>query len=246
MSEPIEWGYIIGQLIHHRLTGYFINCLPESCKKYLFKEVDKQLGLIARLNQVITSENMKYMQKIFNEFEEEGLCYAGLKGVIYNTSLYNIGIRRSNDIDILIPESDINKVDTILRRNGYKVRGLRWEGHLLHLCIHFSREASHSIWVSDKRDCMLYKIVDIENTIRSIGTDKLVEWVNSIKEFECNDYIYFIFYYLTDCQVNCDTSCKNTSIEDFQLRHLRGRLLIRNKFLTSSLLSIKAKSVFFG
>lgn len=119
MSEPIELGYIIGQLIHHRLTGYFINCLPESCKKYLFKEVDKQLGLIARLNQVITSENMKYMQKIFNEFEEEGLCYAGLKGVIYNTSLYNIGMRRSNDIDILIPESDINKVDTILRRNGF-------------------------------------------------------------------------------------------------------------------------------
>lgn len=276
MEEPIDWGYVIGQLIHHRLTGYFVNGLPKSCQKYLFKEVKKQFELIAKLNQVVTSENMKYMQEIFNEFEEEGIRYAGLKGVIYNASLYNIGMRRSNDIDILVPEPELKKVDTILRKkgfiqslnsgkpeaskrekviqrlnhhdlvpyykknedsvllpyfkidinfridsekeglaekaldfgtvfyteNGYKIRGLRWEAHLLHLCIHFSREASHSLWVSDKRDCMLYKIVDIENTIRSIGADKLVECVNSVQEFECNDYIFFTFYYLYEFYPN--------------------------------------------
>lgn len=276
MEDPIDWGYVIGQLIHHRLTGYFVNGLPKSCKKYLFKEVKKQFELIVKLNQVVTSENMNYMQEIFNEFEEEGIRYAGLKGVIYNASLYNIGMRRSNDIDILVPEQELKKVDTILRKkgfiqslnsgkpeaskrekviqrlnhhdlvpyykknedsvllpyfkidinfridsekeglaekaldfgtifytgNGYKIRGLSWKAHLLHLCIHFSREASHSLWVSDKRDCMLYKIVDIENTIRSIGADKLVEWVNSVQEFECNDYIFFTFYYLNEFYPN--------------------------------------------
>lgn len=276
MAEPIDWAYVIGQLIHHRLTGYFINGLPKNCQRYMFKEVKKQLELIVKLNQVITDENMKYMQQIFNEFEEEGIGYAGLKGVVYNASLYDIGMRRSNDIDVLVLESELKKADSILRKhgfiqslnsgkpeaskrdkiiqrlnhhdlvpyykknddsvllpyfkidinfridsekegltekifdfgtvfytkNGYKIRGLKWETHLLHLCIHFSREASHSLWVSDKRDCMLYKIIDIENTIRAIGADKLEEWINSVKQFECDDYIYFTFYYLNQFYPN--------------------------------------------
>lgn len=81
--------------------------------------------------------------------------------------------------------------------------------------------------------------------------DKCFVEITPYKEIDDNGRLVVLFHYpimdwKTDCQVNCDTSCKNTSIEDFQLRHLRGRLLIRNKFLTSSLLSIKAKSVFFG
>lgn len=270
LKQPVNWAYVIGQLIHHRLTGYFVNGLPNDCKKYLFKEVKKQLDLIVQMNKVIMMENMQYMQKIFAKLEEENVVYAGLKGVIYNASLYPLGIRRSNDMDLLVPEQELKKLDKILRdegfiqslnsgkpeaskkekviqrlkhhdlvpyykensgslllpyykidinfridseiegitekvldfgtelysNNGFTVRGLKWQTHLLHLCIHFYREASHSIWVSDKRDCMLYKIVDIENTIRSIGSDKLTEWVNTIGDFECSRQIYFTFYYL--------------------------------------------------
>lgn len=274
LSAPVDWGYIIGQLIHHRLTGYFMKGLPEECNRFLFKEVKKQLDLIVKLNYVMTRDNMDYMQKIFDEFEAEHITYAGLKGVVFNSSLYQLGMRRSNDIDILVPETDLKAVDTILRKegfiqamnsgkgeaskkdkiiqrlhhhdlipyykknedkgsdllayfkidinfriddgkdkeeltdeilkdgtviyenNGYRIRGLCWERNLLHLCIHFSREASHSLWVSDKRDCMIYKIIDIENTIRSIGYDKMEKWVDTVKCFNCDKEIYFTFYYL--------------------------------------------------
>ncbi|RGF49417.1 hypothetical protein DW006_09680 [Eubacterium sp. AF36-5BH] len=280
LSEPVDWGYIIGQLIHHRLTGYFMMGLPETCTKYLFKEVRKQLDLIVKLNKVLTRENMDYMQKIFDEFEKENVKYAGLKGVIFNSSLYELGMRRSNDIDILVHEADLKKIDEILRKegfiqalnsdkgeaskkdkiiqrlhhhdlipyykknedfellayfkidinfriddgkdketltekvfdygtiiyeeNGYKIRGLRWEGHLLHLCIHFSREASHSLWVSDKRDCMIYKLIDIENTIRSIGVDKLEKWIKEVSQFDCNREIYFTLFYLNQFYPNTE------------------------------------------
>lgn len=30
LSEPVDWGYIIGQLIHHRLTGYLMKYLHKS------------------------------------------------------------------------------------------------------------------------------------------------------------------------------------------------------------------------
>lgn len=35
-------------------------------------------------------------------------------------------------------------------------------------------------------------------------------------------------YDMANCQVKCDTSCKKTSIADFQPRHFRGLELIRN------------------
>lgn len=272
ICEKIDWAYVIGQLIHHRLTGYFINGLPNECKKYMFNEVAKQFNFIVSQNKYITETNMNYMQEIFNEFESNGISYAGLKGVIFNVDLYDLGIRRSNDIDILVPEYELNKVDEILRKrgfiqsfdkgnteaskkekiiqrlnhhdlvpyykkndnsifvpfykidvnfkmdsdkegltektlefgtelyekNGYKLRGLVWQTHLLQLCLHFSREARHSIWASEKRDCMLYKIVDIENTIRNIGKEKLNLWLVTMKDFECDNDIFYTFYYLNE------------------------------------------------
>ena len=90
LSTPVDWGYIIGQLIHHRLTGYFMKGLPEECNRFLFKEVKKQLDLIVKLNYVMTHDNMDYMQKIFDEFEAEHITYAGLKGEVFNSSLYQL------------------------------------------------------------------------------------------------------------------------------------------------------------
>ncbi len=276
MENELDWGYIIGQLIHHRLSGYFIAYVPSDLKKYIFKEVDKQLSFIYKTNKVITTSNMDFMQEVFYEFEEEKVVYAGLKGVIYNASVYEIGVRRSNDTDILVPEPELQKVDEILRRkgfiqsvnsnrdeatrrekiiqrmnfhdlipyyknvndsllvpyykidinfrvdnekegltkklfdygteiysqNGYNVRGLKWATHLLHLCIHFYREASHSIWVKDKRDCMLYKLIDIENTIRYLGVEKLQTWLDEIRKFGCDRDIFFTFYYLNQVYPN--------------------------------------------
>ncbi len=276
ISLKLDWGYIVGQLIHHRLSGYFISYLSENEKKYLYKEVNKQLSLIYKLNKYITMENMKFFSKIFEQFEKEGIKYAGLKGVIYNASMYEIGVRRSNDIDILVPETEIKNIDSILRNNGfiqsvnsnreeaskrekmiqrlkfhdlipyyrnvddsilipyykmdinfrvdntkegltkkffdygtnvyegngYSVRGLRWETHLLHLCIHFARETSNSVWVKDKRDCMLYKLVDIENTIRYLGKEKLKLWSEKVTQFECDEDIFITFFYLNKLYPN--------------------------------------------
>ena len=84
LSTPVDWGYIIGQLIHHRLTGYFMKGLPEECNRFLFKEVKKQLDLIVKLNYGMTRDNMDYMQKIFDKFEAAHITYAGLKGVVFN------------------------------------------------------------------------------------------------------------------------------------------------------------------
>lgn len=316
VATKLDWGYIVGQLVHHRLSGYFISYLTEYEKKYLYKEVKKQLVLIYKMNKVITIANMKYMSKIFEQFEKQNITYAGLKGVIYNTSMYEIGVRRSNDIDILVPEPELRKVDEILRSNGFiqsvnsnreeatkkdkiiqrlnfhdlipyyknidnsilvpyykldinfrvdnekdgltkkffdygtqiyeregfRIRGLRWQIHLLHLCIHFYREVSHIVWVKDKRDCMLYKLVDIENTIRFIGTEKLISWFEEMTQFHCDEDIFTTFYYLNELypndiyrkllnKINIDESVPNKiKIKKSEESVMRDESYIKNVF----------------
>lgn len=38
---------------------------------------------------------------------------------------------------------------------------------------------------------------------------------------------------MANCQFKCDTSCKKTSIADFQARHFRGLELIKNRLCNS-------------
>lgn len=53
-------------------------------------------------------------------------------------------------------------------------------------------------------------------------------------------------FYTANCQVKCDTSCKKTSIADFQPRHFRGLELIRNRLCISSISFTRERSVFLG
>ena len=54
------------------------------------------------------------------------------------------------------------------------------------------------------------------------------------------------FIQMANCQVKCDTSCKKTSIADFQPRHFRGLELIRNRLCISSISFTRERSVFLG
>lgn len=55
-----------------------------------------------------------------------------------------------------------------------------------------------------------------------------------------------VFFIMANCQVKCDTSCKKTSIADFQPRHFRGLELIRNRLCISSISFTRERSVFLG
>ena len=53
LSEPVDWGYIIGQLIHHRLTGYFMMGLPLATKVVSFCADSPEKA--ANTHEIITS-----------------------------------------------------------------------------------------------------------------------------------------------------------------------------------------------
>ncbi|WP_164779483.1 nucleotidyltransferase family protein [Paenibacillus kobensis] len=270
-ENQLDWGWIGGQLFHHRLSGYFYFGLGQLRKKLLVNEFDKALQLIVKAQAQQAKEINEIILPILNEFEAAGIRYAALKGLVFNATLYGPGERRSNDSDILVSEEDLDKLDQILRKHGYiqtymengeykeasrkakmiqrmnyhdlvpyiklvdsefishheidvnfhfdskdnditkavfdfgtynysndnyEVKGLPWETHMAQLCVHFYREGSSSLWSKGRRDVVLYKMIDVVNTIRVISDEqRMIRWVDMMKELNLNKACYYTLYY---------------------------------------------------
>ncbi|MBP3450158.1 MAG: nucleotidyltransferase family protein [Spirochaetaceae bacterium] len=269
IQSNIDWSYITGELIRHRLNGYFLNCLTNEQKKLIFKKIILSFDLLCNIYEVCNKKMLSFAEKIFAEANKENIKIAGLKGLVFNTSIYNLKTRKSNDLDILIHEKDLLKFDKIMKRmgfiqsfdggiseatkkekliqrlnyhdlvpyckrinspylshieidvnfhfdnknhditkeilndglhiyekNGYSIQGLKWQNHLLFLCVHFYREASNTIWRKGARDVDLYKLVDIENMFRSYTENQLYEWIDSVRKFNLEKQCYFTLFYI--------------------------------------------------
>ena len=118
-DSEIDWEKISGQIVNHRLSGYFYNLISFKQKNKIPKEFMKLLDLITMAQKVQTLEIMHVMEPILNDLEKEGVVYAGLKGIVFNAGLYIPGYRRSNDTDLLVSETSLDKLDAVLRKHGY-------------------------------------------------------------------------------------------------------------------------------
>lgn len=276
LKEELNWELIVGELLHHRLGGYFYMALPEEYRKKLNKEVRKAFETIITAQKKQVKETYEILQPIIDEFDKNNIRYAGLKGVIYNATMYEIGIRRTNDTDLLVLEEDLNKLDKILRERGYiqtlmkngefkeasrkekmiqimnyhdlipymkllpeeslsdrheidinfqfdskenditkkifdigtetyeseylRIKGLPWKSNLAHLCIHFYREASNTLWTKRRRDMVLYKVVDIMNMIRYLKDKKedINEWPQFMESLGLSKPAYYTLYVVSE------------------------------------------------
>jgi hypothetical protein len=118
-NDKIDWGIIAGQMFNHRLGGYFIKNLSEKRRSYIPKELRCTLELLVQAQRRQTNDIYKVLAPILEELDRYGVRYAGLKGIVLNSSIYAPGDRRSNDTDLLVYEEDLEKLDEILRKHGY-------------------------------------------------------------------------------------------------------------------------------
>lgn len=269
LPQKLDWAWITGQLVRHRLNGNFYTGLNDNQLGYIVSKVRATFEFLTECYNAVNEENMKLIQKVFDETNKEGIMVAGLKGLFYNTTIYSLNTRKSNDMDLLVEEMDIpvfekimerlgfiqsfdrgftkaSKKDKLIQRmnyhdlvpfykrlelpfldavkidvnfqfdskdheitrdilnegiqvyekNGYKVNGLIWQTNLLFLCVHFYREASNSIWTSRARDVDLYKVVDIENTIRNYSTDELIKWLDYVHKYSLEKQCFYTLFQL--------------------------------------------------
>lgn len=73
--------------------------------------------------------------------------------------------------DNLIDNKVFERGTRVYRGTQYDFRGLEFDTNLAFLISHFYREAIGELWVNNKRNLVLYKIVDIVNYIRRFGQE---------------------------------------------------------------------------
>lgn len=125
-----NWCEIGGQLLIHRLCGYFYNNLTIEQRKLIPKELSKYLKLIVEAQSLQQSSKIAEMSKLFVELEKTDIRYAGLKGIVFCADLYTLADRRSNDIDLFVYEEDLKEFDLVMRSQGF-IQSLMPNGQLV-------------------------------------------------------------------------------------------------------------------
>ena len=225
LDKQIDWIEVVGIAMNHRLGGYFYNGLTKEQRTKIPRELKKNIEMLV-YGQAVNQEKMyKYINELNDILENCNIRYAGLKGIIYGACLYTKGTRRSNDMDLLVHEEDLEQLDLIPYMketddgiieidinflfdgkdnlidskvfdigtrvyNGeqYSFRGLEIDTNLAFLICHFYREATGEIWVNNKRNLIIYKIVDMVNFIRHfekhMNTEKLIKLFKELNIIE--------------------------------------------------------------
>lgn len=120
--EP-DWYETLGFLETHRIAGLFYSKskeleikLPVKVNKALKEVFEKQKRRVLLLKE--------YVKEISKELLENNVEHVFLKGSVFsnvkkNFSIYKIGERSSNDIDILVNQENISKVTNCLKKLGF-------------------------------------------------------------------------------------------------------------------------------
>lgn len=119
LNEKLDWIEIIGQLVNHRLCGYFYYGIQDCDKDKVPREIYIALQLMVKSIANDMKEKMDDTLEVLNELEKTNIHYAGLKGIVFFSSLYEFGIRRSNDIDLLVLEDDLDELDRVMKKLGF-------------------------------------------------------------------------------------------------------------------------------
>jgi len=269
LDEKIDWIELAGQMVNHRLGGYFYLSSPEESLSKVPKELRETWKLLVQAQKLQMSENINAIKTIIDKLEYEKVKYAALKGLVFNADFYPIGCRRSNDLDLFVHEESLNSIDKIFRDQGfiqsflpndqmieatkkekliqrmnyhdlvpyvkqidnkilcidinflfdskenliddeifkygtaiyqndtYLIRGLPFYTNLAHLCIHFHRESTNTLWTNGYRDIILYKVVDIMNLIRAHKNElNPDEWITFMNRLNLQKKCYYTFYIL--------------------------------------------------
>lgn len=118
-SQRVDWCEIAGQVINHRLGGYFYYGLKDKQRNQLPGEFKKGLELLIYAQEEQFKNRAIELNNIVKVFEQYYVEYACLKGAVFCAELYEAGERRSNDIDIMVEEKNLRKLDLAMRSCGY-------------------------------------------------------------------------------------------------------------------------------
>lgn len=125
INNGLDYPYILGQLLYNRVGGaayYTLNKLSLLGK--MNREFRNTLKTVYETNIIKSESFKKALDYVGCNFNNADFPYALLKGS-YLVNLYPIGLRTSNDIDILSNNENSTRISNILLNNGFVQGNIR-------------------------------------------------------------------------------------------------------------------------
>lgn len=120
LSGRIDWENFLKLVAYHGLS-------PRAYRRLKGFEVQIPADVYQRLHQgylASVANNLRlshWMDKVLSGFHREGIQVIPLKGIYLAEALYgDIGLRPSSDIDLLVREEDLGRVQNLLQMLGYR------------------------------------------------------------------------------------------------------------------------------
>lgn len=120
-EQDINWFEVLRCSVRQRTTGLvWRNLRRIGVSSLVPTNVRIQLEAARLYNSIRAEQNIDSFRAISAALSEEGITHAPLKGIYLLQNVYrDAGVRYSNDIDVLVRRSDIDKIADTMSRNGY-------------------------------------------------------------------------------------------------------------------------------
>ena len=120
-KHNFNWSELIGHMMMNRTAGLSYYLIMKSSNLKIPSEITLSMQRVFDA-QKLRAENMKnYIKELALALDAAYIPHAFLKGAILTYSLFPLGTRASNDVDILINSKDISRCGDVLSSLNYEI-----------------------------------------------------------------------------------------------------------------------------
>lgn len=144
VNDDIDWGLFLKLVAKHRIHTLVYSHLTRINSAAVDEKALKTLEQRCQKNLMDAVKQTGELISLARLMEANGIRALSLKGPLLARTIYgDIAYRKSKDLDILIPEQDIEKINQLLLANGFKSSDLevvsspKQKAHIIKTSHHF-------------------------------------------------------------------------------------------------------------
>lgn len=166
-DDSLNWIEILGYLCYHRVAGLAYENIKAINVRKLDFPVFFAIYMIHQSQSIRTELQKEYIKVISSALCESDIPHVFLKGSVLSSTLYPIGARAFNDIDILVSKESVKSVKKVLCALGFSQGKYNYKKGVVD---NFSQDVIKQSINTRGEVAPFVKIVD-EKTIKTIDVD---------------------------------------------------------------------------
>ena len=125
LAQPLDLPYILGQVLYNRMGGAaYVTLKENNLLGRVNREFRSTLQAIYQVGVDKVRSLLQALEMLEDVLRQADFPYALLKGA-FLAGLYPMGLRTSNDIDILIEHQHITSLAQLLSQAGFRQGNIR-------------------------------------------------------------------------------------------------------------------------